>query len=218
MGYQAILFDLDGTLLDTLDDLRDACSYALGAVGEPPRTREEVRRFVGNGLGKLMERAIPGGREHPRFQEALAVLQRYYEQHNQVKTRPYEGVLPLLEALKREGYALAIVSNKPDASVKALSALYFGGLVSVAIGERENVRRKPAPDTALEALRLLGADKSAALYVGDSEVDVETARNAGLPCLSVTWGFRERDTLEAAGATAFAGTPEDVLAFVRSHG
>lgn len=217
MGYQAILFDLDGTLLDTLDDLWDACNYALSAVGEPLRTREEVRRFVGNGIGKLMERAIPGGLEHPRFQEALAILQRYYGEHDQVKTKAYEGVLPLLELLKGEGYPLAIVSNKPDASVKALSALYFGETVSVAIGEREGVRRKPAPDTVLEALRLLDVDKSTALYVGDSEVDVQTARNAGLTCLSVTWGFRERDTLEAAGATAFADTVEDVLAFVRER-
>lgn len=218
MGYRAILFDLDGTLLDTLDDLRDACNYALSRVGEPPRSREEIRRFVGNGLGKLVERAVPGGRAHPRFGEALAVMQRYYAAHSQINTRPYPGVPSLLEGLKGEGYALAVVSNKPDRAVKELSARYFGGALAVSIGEREGVRRKPAPDTALEALRLLGAGRAEALYVGDSEVDIGTARNAGLDCLCVTWGFRERETLAAAGANAFADTPEDVLAFVRGRG
>ncbi len=217
MKYRTILFDLDGTLLDTLDDLHAACNYALAAVGEPCRSREEVRRFVGNGIGKLLERAIPGGTAHPRYEEALALLQRYYQAHDRVKTAPYEGVLPLLDALAERGYRMGVVSNKPDGPVKALCNAYFGGRITVAIGERAGIRRKPAPDTALEALRGLGADPASALYVGDSEVDIATARNAGLPCLSVTWGFRDRDALIAAGATALADSPREALAFLEKE-
>ncbi|MCD8341941.1 MAG: HAD-IA family hydrolase [Clostridiales bacterium] len=217
MKYRTILFDLDGTLLNTLDDLHTACNYALAAVGEPARSREEVRQFVGNGLGKLLERAIPGGAAHPRFREALALLQRYYRAHDRVQTAPYEGMLPLLDALVEQGYRLGVVSNKPDGPVKALCSAYFGDRISVAIGERSGIRRKPAPDTALEALRVLGADPAFALYVGDSEVDIATARNAGLPCLSVTWGFRDRDALIAAGATALADSPQAVLSFLQKE-
>jgi phosphoglycolate phosphatase len=214
MKRTTVIFDLDGTLLDTLADLADACNYALAAVGEPERTLDEVRQFVGNGLGKLMERAIPGGRSHPRFQEALDILQRYYQAHNQVKTQPYEGIRPLLAQLHQRGAALAIVSNKPDTSVKMLNEEYFGSWVEVAIGERQGVRRKPAPDTVLEALRVLGQSRETAVYVGDSEVDIATAQNAGIPCISVTWGFRPRAELAAAGATCYADTPEGLLSLL----
>ncbi len=215
MKYRTILFDLDGTLLNTLDDLHAACNYALAAVGEPLRSREEVRRFVGNGIGMLLERAIPGGTANPRYEEALDLLQRYYCAHDRVKTAPYEGVLPLLDALTERGYRLGVVSNKPDGPVKNLCRACFGDRIAVAIGEQAGIRRKPAPDTVLEALRALGADPASALYVGDSEVDLATARNAGLPCLSVTWGFRDRDVLIAAGATALVDNPQEVLAFLK---
>ncbi len=217
MNYQTILFDLDGTLLNTLDDLHAACNYALAAVGEPLRSREEVRRFVGNGIGTLLARAIPGGAAHPRYEEALDLLQRYYRAHDRVKTAPYEGVLPLLDALTERGYRLGVVSNKPDGPVKALCRAYFGDRIDVAIGDRPGFRRKPAPDTVMEALRELGANPASALYVGDSDVDIATARNAGLPCLSVTWGFRDRDVLLAAGATTLAASPQEVLAFLEQE-
>lgn len=215
---QAILFDLDGTLLNTLDDLMDACNHALRSVGEPERTREEVRQFVGNGIGLLMERAIPGGRSHPRFREALADLKSYYQTHSQVKTKPYPGVLELMEALSEQGALLAVVSNKPDAAVKLLCGQYFSRYVTVAIGEREGVRRKPAPDTVLTALRALGAEPDSGVYVGDSEVDVATARNAGLPCISVTWGFRDPEALLEAGAETLVDTPKELLALLDDGG
>ena len=211
MRYETVIFDLDGTLLNTLDDLMDACNYALGQVGAPARTRDEVRAFVGNGLGRLMELALPGGRTNPRFNEALSILQAYYQTHNKIKTGLYAGVLELVQELAARGMACAVVTNKPDTSAKPLVRGYFGDLIPVAIGERPGVRRKPAPDTVEEALRMLGKDKSTAVYVGDSEVDLATARNAGIPCISVTWGFREREVLEAAGATMYADTPAEVL-------
>lgn len=218
MYEQAILFDLDGTLLDTLDDLADACNYALRSVGAPERTRDEVRAFVGNGLGKLLERALPDGRGHPRYAEALATLQAYYQAHNQVKTKPYAGIPALLAALRDRGALLGVVSNKPDPSVKMLCAHYFPNAFAVAIGEQPGVRRKPAPDTVLTALRALGGDAESAIYIGDSEVDLATAQNAGLPCISVTWGFRTPDALLDAGAEALAATPEELLALLEDGG
>lgn len=211
MAFETVIFDLDGTLLDTLDDLMNACNYALRHIGVPQRSREEVRAFVGNGLARLMELAVPGGRDNPRYDEALSTIQAYYKAHNQEKTAPYPGILALVEELTVRGIAVAVVSNKPDSSVKPLAAHYFNGMFPVAIGERPGVRRKPAPDSVFEALKELGKDASTAVYVGDSEVDVATARNAGIPCISVTWGFRDRATLEAAGATMYAHTPEEVL-------
>lgn len=209
--YQAVIFDLDGTLLDTLDDLAASCNYALTQACVPGRSREEVRRFVGNGIARLMELAVPDGRENPCFQTAYDAMQSHYRTHNRIKTAPYPGVPELIARLKAEGYALAVVSNKPDTSVKPLVADYFGGEIPVAIGEREGVRRKPAPDTVYEALKELGFTSAEAVYVGDSEVDIATARNAGMDCISVTWGFREREVLAQAGATRYADAPEELL-------
>lgn len=211
MRYNTVIFDLDGTLLDTLDDLMNSCNYSLAQVGAPVLTKDQVRRFVGNGLARLIELALPGGREDPRFDRTLAIMQEYYKAHNQIKTAPYAGIPELIEKLREMGVAMAVVSNKPDTSVKPLTKEYFGEAFSVAIGERPGVRRKPAPDTVDEALRELGRDKSTAVYVGDSEVDLATARNAGMDCISVTWGFRDRETLDAAGGTMYANTPEEVV-------
>lgn len=211
MGFETVIFDLDGTLLDTLDDLMGACNYALRQVGAPERTRAEVRAFVGNGLGRLMELALPGGRDNSSFDEALSLLQSYYRAHNKVKTAPYSGIPELIDELMRRGISMAVVSNKPDSSVKPLAAEFFPHMFPVAIGERPGVRRKPAPDTVLEALKELGKDLSTAVYVGDSEVDLATARNAGIPCISVTWGFRDRNVLDAHGGAMYADSPEDVL-------
>lgn len=214
MRYQTVVFDLDGTLLDTLDDLADSVNAALRACGYPERSREEVRRFVGNGVRLLMERAVPAGTGGAASERCLALFKEAYGERMCCKTRPYAGILPLLEALRSNGVRCAVVSNKYDGAVKRLAETHFGGLVPVAIGERPAVRRKPAPDSVLEALRTLGADAGAALYAGDSDVDVQTAHNAGLPCVGVAWGFRDRIVLEQAGADFIADTPAQLLKIV----
>ncbi|MCD8146229.1 MAG: HAD family hydrolase [Clostridiales bacterium] len=211
MNYNTVIFDLDGTLLDTLDDLSDSLNHTLTEVGAPTLPRESVRRYVGNGMARLIALALPGGQDDPRYDRTLETMQAYYKAHNQIKTAPYPGVLELIDELQRRDYALAVVSNKPDTSVKPLVKFYFGDSIPVAIGQRPDVRRKPAPDAVEEALRQLGRDRSTAVYVGDSEVDLDTARNAGMDCISVTWGFRDRDVLDSAGATRYADTPAEVL-------
>ena len=214
MKKTTVIFDLDGTLLDTLQDLADAVNYALRKEGMPERTIDEVRQFVGNGVRLLMIRAVPGGESNPLFEETFAQFKEYYEEHCNDNTKPYEGMIELLETLKSKGYSVAIVSNKIDSAVKELSALYFKGIVPVAIGEKEGVRRKPAPDTVREALKELGRTAEESVYVGDSDVDIETAKNAGMPCVSVLWGFRDREFLEEHGAKRYARTAEDVLKLV----
>ena len=214
MKKTTVIFDLDGTLLDTLQDLADAVNYALRKEGMPERTIDEVRQFVGNGVRLLMIRAVPGGESNPLFEETFAQVKEYYGEHCNDNTKPYEGMIELLETLKSKGYSVAIVSNKIDFAVKELSALYFKGIVPVAIGEKEGVRRKPAPDTVREALKELGRIAEESVYVGDSDVDIETAKNAGMPCVSVLWGFRDREFLEEHGAKRYARTAEDVLKLV----
>lgn len=210
MNYKTIIFDLDGTLLDTLEDLVNACNYALAQVGAPPRTLKEVRRFVGNGMARLMELAIPDGKNDTRYEEGLSIIRAYYDTHNQIKTAPYEGILPLLDGLKGAGYRLAVVSNKPDSSVKPLVKRYFGDRFEFAIGDQAGIARKPAPDLVVKAVEEMGASLSESVYVGDSEVDLLTAKNTGIPCISVTWGFRDRAELAEAGATLYADTPEEL--------
>lgn len=212
--YDTVIFDLDGTLLDTLEDLADAVNYALRSTGMPERTIEEVRAFVGNGVRRLIELAVPEGAENSRFEEVFDRFKAYYSVHCNDKTKPYDGILPLLRELKEEGFALAIVSNKLDSAVKELSRIYFDGLVEVAIGEREGVKRKPEPDTVFAALEELSVSGESAVYVGDSDVDVMTAKNAGLPCISVLWGFRDREFLVEHGAGMFAGTPEEIRQYL----
>lgn len=212
--YDTVIFDLDGTLLDTLEDLTDAVNYALREFDMPERTIDEVRRFVGNGVRRLMELAVPEGFSNPVFEDVFAKFKEYYGVHCNDKTKAYDGVLTLLKELKGEGFALAIVSNKLDSAVKELSEIYFEGVVKVAIGEKTGVAKKPAPDTVYEALRELGMPKERAVYVGDSEVDVMTAKNAGLPCVSVLWGFRDEAFLRQQGAERFAHTPAEVRNFL----
>lgn len=197
-----VIFDLDGTLLNTLEDLADSVNYALRQSYFPERTIEEVRKSVGNGVAKLMERVIPDGRENPLYDETLHKFREYYALHCKDKTKPYEGIMEMLDSLCTEGYRLAIVSNKFDAAVKELSSLYFGDHILSAIGESEKVRKKPAPDTVYQALGELSADAGQAVYVGDSDVDIRTAANVPMPCISVTWGFRDRQILLEAGADA----------------
>ena len=209
-----ILFDLDGTLLDTLEDLLDATNYALAVHGYPPRTLPELRRFVGNGAQNQIRLALPENNKED-LEKVLATYKPYYTDHCQIKTKPYEGVLPALEYLGQK-YPLAIVSNKPDSAVKALCADYFPGLY--ALGETSDCPRKPAADMVYKAMAAIGVDRC--IYVGDSEVDVLTAKNAGVPCVGVLWGFRDREDLEAAGGCVYCERTEDLARIIEEtiHG
>lgn len=200
-----ILFDLDGTLLNTLDDLMDSVNHTMEVFGYPRHSREEVRRFVGNGAGRLLQLSVPQGRD---WQEPLAAFQSYYREHCQIKTAPYPGIMEALYALKK--YPMAIVSNKPDAAVKKLCAQYFPGIY--AQGEHPGCPRKPSPDMVRIAMEHIGVDRC--IYVGDSEVDVLTAHNAAVPCLSVLWGFRDRVEIQAAGESRFCETPAQMPAML----
>ena len=216
MKYEASIFDLDGTLLNTLEDLADAVNVALKENGMPPRTVEEVRQFVGNGIVKLIERAVPQGRENPAFDSTLQDFKKYYGQHCNDKTKPYPGILDTLNRLKERGVSMAIVSNKADFAVKELNPLYFEGVIDVALGENEEVgvRKKPAPDMVYKALEVLQCPIEKAVYIGDSDVDIKTAKNAGIPCISVTWGFRDRNFLLNSGAQNLADKPEEILKYL----
>ncbi|MDY4490198.1 MAG: HAD-IA family hydrolase [Candidatus Faecousia sp.] len=202
MMKTGVLFDLDGTLLDTLEDLKDGVNHALRSFGYPERTLREIREMVGNGARVLIARAVPAGAE---VEPVLSCFQEYYQGHCRIKTKPYDGIEAAMECLGRE-YPLAIVSNKPDGAVKKLCAEYFPGIY--AQGEHPGCPRKPAPDMLRIAMERIGAERC--IYVGDSEVDVLTARNAGVPCLSVTWGFRDREELEAQGASCFCARAEEL--------
>ena len=208
--YKTYIFDLDGTLLSTLADLAASTNYALRTHHMPERSIDEVRRFVGNGVKKLMERAIPDGLNNPLFEETFATFRQHYMQHNLDTTQPYPGIMQLLEQLKAEGKNIAVVSNKFYAATRELCRHFFGDLVPVAIGEREDIRKKPAPDTVIEALRELDVDKEGAVYIGDSDVDIMTAKNSGMPCVSVLWGFRDKEFLLEHGATTLISQPEDM--------
>lgn len=199
----ALIFDLDGTLLDTLQDLTDATNYALAQFHLPGRTLEEVRTFVGNGAARLIHRALPGTPADPPEEAVLAVFQTYYRENCQIATAPYPGITEVLAELGRE-YPLAIVSNKPDGAVKRLCADYFPGIY--ARGESTDCPRKPAPQMVYRAMEALGAERC--VYIGDSDVDVLTAANAGCPCLSVLWGFQSRQKITAAGGKHFCEKPE----------
>ena len=208
--YKTYIFDLDGTLLSTLADLAASTNYALRTHHMPERSLDEVRRFVGNGVKKLMERAIPDGLNNPLFEDTFATFRQHYMQHNLDTTQPYPGIMQLLEQLKAEGKNIAVVSNKFYAATRELCHHFFGDLVPVAIGEREDIRKKPAPDTVIEALRELGVDKEGAVYIGDSDVDIMTAKNSGMPCVSVLWGFRDKEFLLEHGATTLISKPEEM--------
>lgn len=198
MKYKAVLFDMDGTLLDTLADMAAAVNHILSVHGYPLRTEEEVRAFVGNGARKLMERALPPDVTGDALEALLEEYRQWYEAHACVKTAPYPGVPAVLAALHRAGVRCAVVSNKPDGATRELAARFFPGLP--AFGQQDGIPAKPAPDMVYHALAELGVEASAAAYVGDSEVDVALARNAKLPLIAVSWGFRGREALEEAGA------------------
>ena len=214
MSYQAVLFDMDGTLLDTLEDLCDSTNHALVQMGYPKRDIEEIRRFIGNGAEKQIRRAVPEGTSEEKIMETLAAFRAYYQDHCQIKTKVYDGLLDMLSELKAKGVKTAVVSNKPDAAVKKLSREYFGDRLDYAIGPSDGVRCKPYPDMAEEALKALGAAKEDAVFVGDSEVDVQTGLNAGLDVIAVSWGFRSREVVIEAGAKMIADDARQLEQFI----
>ena len=209
-----LLFDLDGTLLDTLEDLYRATNAALERHSLPRRSRDEVRLFVGNGVEMLIRRAVPAGTNEKTILSVLADFKTTYAAICEDHTRPYDGIPNMLTALRERGIRVAVVSNKFDAATKKLCKKYFGDLVEVAIGERAGVRKKPAPDTVHEALKELGVTLDSAVYIGDSDVDIQTARNCGMPCISVTWGLRDEEFLRQSGAKALVDTPEELLGVI----
>ncbi|MGN1095133.1 MAG: HAD family hydrolase, partial [Eubacteriales bacterium] len=189
-------------------------NFALASFGYPERTLDEVRSFVGNGIAMLIEKAIPGGRENPLFSEVLACFKEHYGKNCNNKTRPYDGIIELLEKLKKAYFKIAVVSNKVDSAVKELCGIYFPGMIDAAIGETDKIKRKPAPDEVLFALRLLGSEKEDSVYIGDSEVDIATGINSGIDVISVSWGFRAEDTLLSAGAKIIARSPDEVFEII----
>ena len=209
-----IIFDMDGTVLNTLDDLTDSVNYVFSKFGLPARSRDEYRQFFGNGIGYAMKCAAPEGTPDSLIEEMIPVFKEYYDIHCLDKTGPYDGIIDLMKELRNSGCKMAIVSNKIDSAVKELNERFFSEYVSVAIGERPGVNRKPAPDTVFAALAELGSSTDEAVYIGDSEVDLMTAKNSNLPCIAVLWGFRDRDFLIKNGASAFAKTPKDIISYL----
>ena len=215
--YKAIIFDLDGTLLDTLADLAEGTNYALRVNGFPERTIDEIRRFVGNGARKLIERAVPDGQIEAALEKVRQDFDIYYKVHCKDHTGPYPGIMEMLQELVQQGYSLGVVSNKPDFAVQELIPEYFPGIFASVSGERQGVAKKPAPDLIWEAMKNLQADSSNAVYVGDSEVDLEAAANAGSPCISVAWGFKGRRFLEEQHAGTIIEVPAEVFAFLQKR-
>lgn len=209
---KVVIFDLDGTLLNTLDDLADSTNYALSRFGYPTRTIDEVRQFVGNGVAKLIERAIPEGKNNPNFEKCLAIFKENYAQNMYNKTAPYNGIIEMLSNLKSKGIKIAVVSNKFDLAVKELCKKYFEGFIDFAAGENEaqGIKKKPAPDTVISVLNEFNFAPEDAVYVGDSDVDIMTAKNSKMPCISVTWGFRDEKFLLENGATILINAPSEI--------
>ena len=214
MRYNTVIFDLDGTLLNTLDDLRDSLNEVLTSKGYAPKSLEEVRRFVGNGVRNLIRKSVPEKCNEEVVTQVMEEFKENYKHNMQNKTRPYNGIMELLLNLYRYNYKIAIVSNKYDAAVKELARTYFGNLIPVAIGETTEIKRKPAPDSIYTAVQELGSELSSRILVGDSETDVQTAKNAGIPCIGVTWGFRCREVLRREGADYLIDTPKELLTLI----
>ncbi|MBD5401409.1 HAD hydrolase-like protein [bacterium] len=216
MKKKIIIFDLDGTLLNTLNDLADSTNFALQQLNYPERSIDEICQFVGNGVAKLIERAIPCGKNNSNFDKCLAIFKEHYSANMYNKTLPYDGVLELLQNLKSLGYKTAVVSNKFDAAVKELCSKYFGELIDSAVGENEvcGIKKKPAPDTVLKVLKDFSLASDDAVYVGDSDVDIMTAKNSNMECISVTWGFRDRNFLIKHGADKIIDNPSQIIEYL----
>lgn len=209
---KVIIFDLDGTLLNTLDDLTDCVNYMLEKYGFSPRSRSDIRRFLGNGARNLIERSLDGGLDGDDFERFLEEYKAYYEQNSGIKTAPYDNLVDLIGRLRKRGFKIAVVSNKPDGAVQSLCELYFPGLVDFAVGDRADICRKPSADPVLLAMKTLVCDE--AVCIGDSEVDIHTAKNAGVPCVCVTWGFRDKDELIECGADYLADSADGLEAIL----
>ena len=210
MKYTTVIFDLDGTLLDTLEDLTNSVNYAMTAMGWENKSQKEVRLFLGNGIRALMKKCAPMDTTEEDFEKAFSYFKKHYDVHNQDNTRPYEGTLELMKHLKEKGLKMAIVSNKVQSAVDALKDKFFSDVIEYALGDSPDIARKPAPDSCYKVLELLESTKEDAVYIGDSEVDLATAKNAGLDCIAVLWGFRDEDFLVEQGAKVFAKTTEDI--------
>lgn len=211
MPYSTYIFDLDGTLLDTLTDITNAVNYALGQMNYPERTADEVRSFIGNGIKMLIRRAVPKGTTEADCEKTHQIFREYYLVHIADFTKPYDGIIDVLDTLKKRGCKLAVVSNKTDAGAVSVVKTFFGDRFETVIGKRDCFPTKPAPDSVLFAMKTIGADSSDTVYIGDSEVDVQTAHNAGLPCIGVTWGNRDRSELVENGAEFVVDTPLAIL-------
>ncbi len=213
MKYKAIVFDLDGTLTDTLADLKNSVNHALSEFGFPARSLEEIRSFVGNGVRRLIYLSVPENTPDEVSEKCLDVFKAYYKDHSCVETKPYDGIIEMLSELKSRGIKTAVVTNKMHEAAVDIVKLFFDGLIDVTIGQIDGVAQKPQPDSVFLALQKLGVSKDNAAYVGDSEVDCMTAQNAGIPCIGVTWGFRDREILENNGAQFIVDMPKQILVF-----
>lgn len=209
-----VIFDLDGTLINSLEDLRVSVNYALFGFKYPKQTVDMVRRNVGNGIEKLIERSLPDGKDNVNYEVCLEIFKEHYKTHMSVNTKPYPHIIETLAALKSRGYKLAVVSNKFDAAVKPLCQKYFKNLIDVAIGQSKDTKKKPAPDTVYIALDELGSTSETSIYVGDSEVDIQTAKNSGMDCISVSWGFKTKEFLKQNGASVIIDTPLEIFNYI----
>ena len=214
MRFDTVIFDLDGTILDTLGDLRDSVNFALKNNNLPCRSTEEIRAFVGNGIRLLIERAVPQNTEKAVVDKCFDDFKAHYKNNSANLTKPYDGIIEVLNQLKNNGVKLAVVSNKADFAVQTLVKKYFKGIFDFSVGEKEGIRRKPFPDSVFNAMEYLGADKNTTVYVGDSEVDVETAFNSGIPCIAVTWGFRDEMVLEKLNPGYIVENPEQIIEII----
>ena len=214
MKFNSVVFDLDGTLLDTLGDLRDSVNFALEKNGLPKRTTEEIRSFVGNGIRLLIDRSVPENTPTEITDKCFSDFKEYYKDHSAILTEPYDGIIDLMKELKSKGIKIAVVSNKADFAVKTLMEDYFSGLYDCAYGERLGIIRKPAPDGVFYAINEMGAKVENTVYIGDSEVDVDTSKNANLPCIAVTWGFRDKKVLESLNPEYIVDSTSDILRII----
>ena len=211
MKLKAVIFDLDGTILDTLGDLSNSVNFALQQNSLPLRSIDEVRAFVGNGIRLLIERAVPEGTDEETLNKCFDAFKAHYKENSAVLTKAYDGIPEVLSELSAMGLKTAVVSNKADFAVQILVEEYFKGLFQYSVGEREGIRRKPYPDSVFSVIETFGVNKDECIYIGDSEVDIETAKNAGIKCICVTWGFREKEFLQSLSPDYMADTPKEIL-------
>lgn len=216
MDTKIVIFDLDGTLLNTLEDLTLSTNFALSQFDYPQKTIEEIRQFVGNGVVKLIERVLPDGLSDKNFDKCLEIFKQNYKENMFNKTKPYPDIIPMLEKLRVLNIKTAVVSNKFDAAVRELCSFYFKGLIDFSAGENEKtgIMKKPAPDTVFQVLRNFGYEQNDTVYVGDSEVDIQTAQNAGIECISVSWGFKDKQFLKSNGAKIIIDKPDEIFQYL----